>query len=233
MQDAGRAQIAQPGAAVTPWWLSGGIAAANCLAAYTPKGAASLAASYDNNAAPGNGLPDGTYDAYVVTNAPGFNTTDGWIMGRTSLQFLMTAIVTNTGYSAIGRFSDVNPITGNVIHSLFGGRNASGTQRFFVQPWRSFFGSIEHVYGYGAQFLRPLQYTSGTMALCGGNGYINGAFDYATGGAYTGGATFSIGIEGYNASSNPFGGKIQAIAVYNVTLTATQVAAVSTAMMAL
>jgi len=38
---------------VEPWWLSGGIAAANCVAAYQPKGAASLEASYVNLANPG------------------------------------------------------------------------------------------------------------------------------------------------------------------------------------
>ena len=50
-----RATFDPRAAAAVPWYLSGGIAAANCIAAFTPKGAASLAASYDNNAAPGNG----------------------------------------------------------------------------------------------------------------------------------------------------------------------------------
>ena len=49
-------------AAAVPWYLASGVPAANCIAAYAAKGAAGLAASYDNLAAPGNGLADGTYE---------------------------------------------------------------------------------------------------------------------------------------------------------------------------
>ena len=39
--------------AAAQWWLSGGVSAANCVAAYQPIGATSLAASYTNLANPG------------------------------------------------------------------------------------------------------------------------------------------------------------------------------------
>jgi hypothetical protein len=64
------------------WWLSGGIAPATCLAAYTPKGAASLAVSYDNQATALNGLPDGTYDI-TVNNPTGWSASAGWIFSKT------------------------------------------------------------------------------------------------------------------------------------------------------
>ena len=66
---------------VVPWYLAGGIAKANCIAAYQPKGAASLAASYVNLVTPG------TYDAAPGT-APTFDSALGWTFDGTS-QYLV------------------------------------------------------------------------------------------------------------------------------------------------
>lgn len=76
-------------AAAASWWLAGGIDPANCIAAYRAKGAASLAASYDNLAAPGNGLADGTYDLTLGV-APTFDAATGWTFNG-STQWLTTA----------------------------------------------------------------------------------------------------------------------------------------------
>src|SRR4030042_266315 len=54
------------------WWLAGGISAANCLAAYQPKGAASYAASKVNLANPG------TYDAVDGVAFPTWAAATGW-----------------------------------------------------------------------------------------------------------------------------------------------------------
>lgn len=70
--------VFDPGLAVAPWWK---VAGKTCVAAYQPKGAASLAASYVNLANPG------TYDA-----APGAAptlTADGWSFDGT--QYLVVA----------------------------------------------------------------------------------------------------------------------------------------------
>jgi hypothetical protein len=67
------------------WWLSGGISAANCIAAYQPKGAVSYAASKVNLANPG------TYNATEGT-APAFDTAVGWTFNGTTM-FLETGIV--------------------------------------------------------------------------------------------------------------------------------------------
>lgn len=72
--------IAQLGAAakttaVIPWYLAGGISAANCLAAYQPKGAASYAVSKVNLASPGTrNLSDGA-------TPPNWDATNGWTAG--------------------------------------------------------------------------------------------------------------------------------------------------------
>lgn len=92
------------GGVAAPWWLSGGIAAVNCIAAYTPKGAVSLAASYDNNAAPGNGLPDGTYDAMVVQGrTPAWSAVRGWYNDQIGCRGLTTSVYPAKGWSYIIR----------------------------------------------------------------------------------------------------------------------------------
>ena len=71
--------------APVPWYLAGGVAAANCVAAYQPKGSSSLAASYVNLANPV------TYNA-----APGVAPTqagDGSWTFNGSSQYLKTGII--------------------------------------------------------------------------------------------------------------------------------------------
>ncbi len=84
------------------WWLRGGIPAANCIAAYQPINAASLAASYVNLANPG------TNDAAPGV-APGWNKTDGWTFNGLT-QYLTTGIIPASGYSMIIRFSQTEYI---------------------------------------------------------------------------------------------------------------------------
>lgn len=81
---------------VTSWWLSGGIPAANCIAVYQPKGAASYAASKINLANPG------TYDATEGV-APSWAAETGWT-GNGSTMFLITGLA-NSGYSIVFRYS--------------------------------------------------------------------------------------------------------------------------------
>jgi hypothetical protein len=70
------------GGAFPKWWLSGSIPAANCIAAYAPKGAASYAASKVNLANPG------TYNATDGTNYPTWDTAVGWTFAKASVQYL-------------------------------------------------------------------------------------------------------------------------------------------------
>lgn len=219
--DAGRARIAQPGfSAATPWWLSGGIAAANCVAAYTPKGAVSLAASYDNNAAPGNGLPDGTYDAALGV-APTWASGTGWTFNGID-QYLTTGVsVSSTAWSAIMRFSGVANAQGGGV-----GEDAT---RFYLQPRLV----NKRYYANGGFTSVAIDTTSGVMAVAGQQGYYNGIVDgSAISAAPPSGALIRIGLVA-GAAKRYLYGNIQAVAIYNATLTAPQVAAVSTAMMAL
>jgi hypothetical protein len=223
--------IAPKTAAVAiPWYLSGGITAANCLAAYTPKGAASLAASYDNNAAPGNGLADGTYDCTLGT-APSFDAATGWSFLATSSQYLKTGFMTvdSNDFSAIVRFSDRS-----TNGMLFGVVNLLGNLYWFGTQGNN--GSNKVAYGNTGVAIGGAAIASGTLGFAGLKGFKNGSYDVDIGGTYTFTAAREVyvGCRNLNGSPNTYQTvKIQALAIYNTTLSAPQILAVSTAMAAL
>lgn len=216
-------------AAVVPWWLSGGILAANCLAAYTPKGAASLAASYDNNAAPGNGLPDGTYDAAPGV-APTWNAATGWIGGAGV--YLLTGITPPLGaptWSAVVRFTGILP---NQVP--FGMRDTSApTGSFHIYPSDGLKRYYRNGNLMGLSIIGPI--LTGIMGFAGTTAYLNGV---AEAGVIPGTIDGSLPILmlTWNNNGTPgtsMTGSMQAFAVYSTTLTGPQVLAVTTAMAAL
>lgn len=212
------------GGAAAAWYLAGGVSAANCIAAYTPKGAASLAASYDNNAAPGNGLADGTYDAAPGV-APSFDTATGWTMGG---KYLATGITpTDTTWSAIIRFSNA---TGNGNDYCLFGALTSGTRTFFIQRKTL----SNHQYGNGGSLAKSGALTQGVLAIAGSTGYLNGTSEGTIGAGTAPAVQVYIGALNISGSAlQPTDGTIQAFAIYNATLSAAQVAAISAAMAAL
>jgi len=216
-----RASIGGPlgsgrGGAAAQWWLSGGVSAANCIAAYAPKGAASQAASYINLANPG------TYDC-TTTSAPTFNTATGWTFAAGAS--LLTGIVPANGWAAICQFSDTTANGG----ALFGSYTNTAT-RFLIQV------AVTNItYQQGSYIQISPTLTGGNLAISGQRGYRNGTAEGSTIGAWSGTATSQIAIGGYAAPAvvAPLTGKIQALAIYNATLSAAQVAAISAAMAAL
>jgi hypothetical protein len=113
------------------WWLSGGIAAANCIAAYQAKGAADYAASKVNLANPG------TYNAADGAANPTWDGTNGWKFDATSSQYLNSGVTPEDDrtWSAIIRFSNDGLIGYSVAYGCrivspdvrFGLSNAWGT----------------------------------------------------------------------------------------------------------
>lgn len=224
-------RVVQPGGAAVPWWLSGGIAAANCIAAYTPKGAASLAASYDNNAAPGNGLPDGTYDATLGV-APTFDAATGWTFLAASTQYLLSGWVPagDQNQSVIVRLS------GGVGTNFACGIYESGTKSLALRPGH--FSAPNWVHSYtngGALTLTGDLRAAAVMAVAGSTAYLNGVAEAGVVGGWGGAPTsvFGIGAAMNLLVPTYWSGNIQALAIYNTTLTAPQVLAVYTAMAAL
>lgn len=213
-----------PGGAVVPWWLSGGIAAVNCRAAYTPKGAANLAASYDNNAAPGNGLPDGTYDATLGV-APLWAAATGWT--GTGASWLRTGIIPAAGWSAIAYATFT---TG--VKAPFGGDDAANARFVVVSDFAG--GDVFYANGGFVVVAGGGHLGAGSIGIAGQQGYWNGA---PQGGAIP--AWAGVGLEIYLVANNIGGSNwysnypIVAIAIYNTILTAPQMLALTTAMAAL
>lgn len=203
-----------PIAPPTPWYLSGGISAANCIAAYQPKGAASLAVSYSNLANPG------TNDAAPGT-APTWDDVNGWIFNGTS-QFLTTGIFPDAGWSWAVLWSN----TGTPIATdVFG--TADSTDGFSWAPNTS----TGHGFYNEGGFVDALNSrTSGVAIATNQKGYYNGIFEKSIG-AWSGGvSTFDIRIGGRNGSTPSFRVcNIQALAIYNVSIDS-QVAALYAAM---
>lgn len=190
----------------------------NVVAAYQPKGAASLAASYVNLVNPG------TFDAAPGV-APTWDATNGWI-GNGTNQYLTTGITPLSSYSCVCRFSNG---TGNGTY-LFGSFKTGPNTLFGISPannrvyWN---GTVVNTKADGAV-------TAGVMAIAGTGCYRDGVSDGSTGGpANTGLAMFIFAL---NSSGSPGFYKacrMQALAVCSSTQTAQQIADVSAAMAAL
>jgi len=200
------------------WWLSGGISAADCLIAYQPKGAADYAASKVNLANPG------TYNATESTSTIAWTTETGWDNTATG-RYMKTGFSDwLREYSLIIKFSDIASGTyllgdnDNCLYIRTGGRVAN--------------------YGEGANksstFIAITDFTSGVMAISDRTAYKD---KVAYGSALQESANdltaeiFLFG--GYLGGSYVVLGKIQAFALYKITLTGTQVGLLGTAMNAL
>jgi len=209
-------------AAAADWWLSGGISAGNCHAAYAAKGAASLAASYSNLNNPG------TNDAGVGV-APTWDGTNGWIFNG-STQYLTTTFVPQNDQTqtVIVQFSDY------VTHTrCLWGATTAGPTYFLYLPRLS---GGQAYYSNGDSLVVAGGVSEGNFCIAGNQGYLNGAsFGGSIGTKPTApNETIAIGAQNTITGAVSFADAyIQALAIYDTTLTAPQVAAVSAAMAAL
>jgi hypothetical protein len=207
-----------------PWYLSGGIAAENCIAAYAAKGAASQAASYVNLANPG------TYDLTAPTAAPTWDADLGWTFNG-STQYLATGITfaTTVGPSRtiIIRFDNVTGATGYIAGGWLGAGNG-----LIFSPNRA---SARKYYNGSTLLNVAATSASGVIAVAGNTAYIDGVSDGTiTTGNYSQTISIYIGADWQNSGTPPvhtyFAGRIQAVAIYNTALSLAQVEAVTAAM---
>ena len=200
--------------AVALWWRAGG--APEPVAAYQPIGAASLAASYVNLANPG--VFDAAPQSTPVWSSAGWDMTTNWRL----LTGITGIAVGFDGWSMLVRFSAASS-----AHSAFGVYNAAGNS-FSIFPSLS-----SRVYYTINQdnFITPAL-TAGVLGIAGNTGYRNGSFDLALSGG--GNPTGQIVIGARNDTTSQFwSGVWEAGAIWDTTLTAPQMAAVSAAMAAL
>ena len=205
------------------WYLAGG--APMPVVAYQPIGAASLADSYLRIAGTGG---NANLDPAVVGVgvAPAWASGTGWGFNGTT-QFLATGVVLLSNRTMLVSFSD--RLNNGVVAGC-----ASGLNRFTVAPSGITYAASGNQV---ATVSPPLN--AGTVAVSDIAGYRNGSAETS----FTSGAAPSqnvtIGCRGNTGSGGVlspdsfFAGNIQAIAIYDTTLTAPQVAAVSAAMAAL
>lgn len=201
------------------WWQ---VAGKTCVAAYQPKGAASLAASYVNLATPG------TYDAAQGV-APTL-TADGWAFNGSS-QYLTTGVIpSSTSYTYLVRFSGVAN-----TWRMFGFQNSSAAV-LWIEPSIAAMHHYVHGGSFSDVLLTGAALTSGVMGIAGKAAYLNGSPDGTVAGAGFGGSAVEIFIGAINNGGGPggyFSGNVQAFVAYSDTLTAGEVAVVSAAMAAL
>lgn len=195
------------------WW---DVAGATCVAAYAAKGAADLAASYINLANPG------TYNAAPGV-APTWDATNGWTFNG-STQYLTAGVVpvTDQTWSALVRFSDRS----NNNSTPFYVSSGSG-KNFYVGYFSGYY------VGNGGEKSLGSPPNDGVFGFAGATAYVNGIASIGAIPASSGVTTYPLYIGAGNNNGSllfAFAGKIQALAIYSTTLSAGDVASLTTAM---
>ena len=199
------------------WWLSGGIAAANCIVAYTAKGAGSYALSKVNLANPG------TYDLADGATYPTWNTATGWGFSSTKvLTSNFTAKGTNKAYSIIARIDElIDDITSN---TYFGTQGSSLDSLNLIRG----FSTQKLQWNSSGYFIKADATKSGNvvMAISGNNPYLDGN-DLGT--ISNANAIANDGLRVGSSGTFTF----VAGAIYDTAITPTQVGLLTTALYAL
>lgn len=223
-------------AASAGWWI---VAGQTCVAAYQPKGAADLAASYVNLANPG--VLDLSASAGTVT----FATATGWTFdGTTSLKTAGTTTLTITHTLAVRFVTPASWTQQTPI--LISMRQASPIRTFDFVPRHQSLANKGHLQAYNGSW-GTLQTSGvlsmntgyvfvGTMAANALAIYLNGSPDASGAGLASIDGTVKIGIGNSAASNDPnqyMQGSVQAAAIYSGTLSAGEIASLTTAMNAL
>lgn len=211
---------AEPPSGAGGWWDNNG-AITGCQAAYQPKGAVSLAASYTDLSGNSNDCGPGV--------APGWNAVNGWLF--TGTEWLNTGFIpqVDQSQSMLIQYTGVPALASPVM--LAGVRTGGGD--YFIAP--NYTGGIV-LYGNGSSNTSAPGLLAGNLGVAGSQGYRNGAPD---GGAIPGwgaGGAFSLYIGCWNqvgVAARFVTANIQALSLYDCTLTAPQMAAVAALMAAL
>ena len=214
-------------AATGGWWDNFG-AIAGCWGAWQAKGATSFAASLADQTGNGRHLVD-----------PGGAATPAWAVGvgwtfDGIANYLVTTFVCDADQtqSGIAQFAAWN---GLAFDFLFGQWDGGGaTRRFGVAPdWG---GGNAHYMNQNEQNGAAAVAAAGNLAVAGAQGYYNGIADGIPLAAGASAMLWPVYVGCWNNNGAPagfFGGNIVALALYERTLTAPEVATVAAAMAAL
>lgn len=213
-------RLNRPGKKVTPWYLRGGIAKANCIGAYKAVGAASQAASYINLVTPG------TYNISGGATPPTWASATGWTFDGAN-DFLATGIIPDgKNWTYIVKFSNTTSDQGsavgvfdtNLCVAIYPRRTALTNSHYC---YNSSAGAFSEVY--------PIL-AAGVMAKTNLKMFSDGYQDQALADSSPGANTTQVLIGKLSAGGGQmYAGKIQYVAVYNTTLTDAQILAVTKA----
>jgi hypothetical protein len=191
-------------------------------AAYQPKGAASLAASYTDLSGNGN-------DAGVGV-APDWDAVNGWKFNG-STHYLTTTFVPQNDQSQtmIVQFTNGVPALVRYMCGSFGGTDS----RFHLGLTTS--GGNRRQYGHGSFTTAATGSNAGNMCVSGSDGYYNGADEVnIANGAFTDPLSVYIGCRHRPTGADDFqAAYIQAFVLCSSTQTAGQIATAAAAMAAL
>ena len=208
------------------WWLTGGIPAANCIAAYQPIGAADYATSLVNLANPG------TYNATEGTT-PGWDALYGWRFDGAN-DWLTTGVVfeNDQSWSIVIRFLSDN--TKNRALSL--ARTTSGSNEMGI-VLGSYASEYAFAYNGNWTFVSNVDWGSNdsVFAIAGNAIYFN-SVSKGTISAGSGTNTLAIPLGCMDtgaARSFFYDGDMYAVSIYDAAITQAQVTALTTAMAAL
>jgi len=204
-----------------PWYLPAGVSAVNCIGAFKAIGVADIATSYINLITPG------TNDLIVSAtgDAPTFDTSYGWAFNGSS-NLLETQIVpTSQNYSMMIRFSDSEDVTWQAII----GQNTTNAN-FSIYP-QSAANAVNYYNGGTLQIATRV--ATGILGVAGNKGYRNGNAEAGEIADWAAANTKKIHIGSSSASQFGPACKIQAVVIFNTTLTPTQMMGLYTAMAAL
>lgn len=211
------------------WWNDNGNIA-GAVAAYSPVGAASLAASYSNLANPG------TYDAAPVGGStPSFSAVTGWTFNGSS-QYLDTGLTPTTDltWSMIIRYSGFAAGSSKALAGTY--KDTGSPQGTFLIQSDSAAAMAIRNGSIASVATNAPALAAGVYGIAGRTAYRNGVAESNLFPANTGPGAYSIyiGAMHYQTGAANFGAStIQAIAIYNTTLTAGEVATLTTRMLAL
>ena len=209
-------------AAAANWWNpDGSIACA--WAAYQPKSAASFAASLTDLTGNGNNAGDPGGAA-----TPSWDAVNGWKFDGAGNYLTTTfTLATDQSQSVLVQYTNVTNV------GYLTGMRGNGDWMLL----RPDIGAANVLYRHGsANVLSAPRLLAGNLGIAGNQGYRNGASDGGLLAGWGGAGTTSLYIGAYNragAALTPIAAYAQAVAIYDCTLTAPQVALVAAAMAAL
>jgi hypothetical protein len=202
-----------------PWWLAGGIHPSHVVAAYQPKGAASLAESYINLANPS------AYQLSTIYGSPSLVTANGWFLESSCIK---TNIYPTNNTTVAIRYTSENAQDYRI---LVGVTDGSGIRYRYYPSVANKINVIRK-----DSFLHTTNLISGTVVISDAL-YVNGVSVLALPTtAFTLLQDLYIGMQnnsGATQLASAIRASVQCVAVYNTILNSAQALAITNAMNAL